>query len=158
MMSAGAHHRAARQAQFAVRRRLTLLGAFPLAFFCFAFVTDLVYTRTYYLQWQYFSIWLITAGRIMGGASIFFGAIDWLITRRTVARRGSGWHIILTLVAWVLALVNAFVHSRDGLTAVAGEGKGDELSGRTEGGEPHHAHPRCRWRVEAAQYGAPGTR
>ena len=23
-----------------------LLGAFPLAFFCFAFVTDLVYTRT----------------------------------------------------------------------------------------------------------------
>jgi uncharacterized membrane protein len=99
-----------------------LLGAFPLAFFCFAFVTDLVYTRTYYLQWQYFSIWLITAGLIMGGASIFFGAIDWFVTRRTVARRGAGWHILLTLVAWVLALINAFVHSRDGWTAVAGEG------------------------------------
>jgi uncharacterized membrane protein len=39
-----------------------------------------------------------------------------------VARRGAGWHILLTLVAWVLALINAFVHSRDGWTAVAGEG------------------------------------
>lgn len=98
-----------------------LLGAFPLAFFCFAFVTDLIYTRTYYLQWQYFSIWLITAGLVMGAASIFFGAIDWLLTRRS-AHRGAGWHILLTLAAWVLALINAFVHSRDGWTAVAGEG------------------------------------
>lgn len=98
-----------------------LLGAFPLAFFCFAFVTDVVYTRTYNLQWQYFSIWLITAGLVMGGASIFFGAIDWFLTRRS-AHRGAGWHILLTLAAWVLALINAFVHSRDGWTAVAGEG------------------------------------
>lgn len=98
-----------------------LLGAFPLAFFCFAFVTDVVYTRTYNLQWQYFSIWLITAGLVMGGASIFFGAIDWFLTRRS-AHRGAGSHILLTLAAWVLALINAFVHSRDGWTAVAGEG------------------------------------
>ena len=99
-----------------------LLGAFPLAYFTFAFVTDLVYTRTYNLQWQYFSIWLITAGLVMGGASIFFGAVDWLVTRRSGTHRGAGWHILLTLAAWVLALINAFVHSRDGWTAVAGEG------------------------------------
>lgn len=99
-----------------------LLGAFPLAFFCFAFVTDLVYTRTYNLQWQYFSIWLITAGLVMGGASIFFGIVDWFLTRRGRTRHGGGGHIIVTLVAWLLALLNAFVHSRDGWTAVAGEG------------------------------------
>ena len=99
-----------------------LLGAFPLAYFVFAFVTDLVYTRTYNLQWQYFSIWLITAGLVMGGASIFFGAIDWLITRKSGGRAGAGWHILLTLVAWVLALLNAFIHSRDGWTAVVPEG------------------------------------
>lgn len=99
-----------------------LLGAFPLAFFCFAFVTDLVYTRTTNLLWQYFSIWLITAGLVMGGASIFFGAVDWLVTRRSGAHRGAGWHILLSLAAWLLALLNAFVHSRDGWTAVAGEG------------------------------------
>lgn len=99
-----------------------LLGAFPLAYFTFAFITDLVYTRTYNLQWQYFSIWLITAGLVMGGAAIFFGAIDWFVTRRSGTHRGAGWHILLTMAAWLLALINAFVHSRDGWTAVAGEG------------------------------------
>jgi uncharacterized membrane protein len=99
-----------------------LLGAFPLAYFTFAFITDLAYTRTYNLQWQYFSIWLITAGLVMGGASIVFGAIDWLMTRRSGTHRGAGWHILLTLLAWVLSLINVFVHSRDGWTAVAGEG------------------------------------
>src|SRR5881275_2776522 len=87
-----------------------LLGAFPLAYWVFAFVTDLVYTRTYNLQWQYFSIWLITAGLVMGGASIFFGAIDWFVTRRS-GHRGAACHILLTLLAWVLSLLNAFIHS-----------------------------------------------
>lgn len=99
-----------------------LLGAFPLAYWVFAFVTDLIYTRTYNLQWQYFSIWLITAGLVMGGASIFFGAIEWFVTRRSGSRRGAAWHILLTLVAWLLALLDAFVHSRDGWTAVSPEG------------------------------------
>jgi uncharacterized membrane protein len=99
-----------------------LLGAFPLAYWVFAFVTDLVYTRTYNPFWQYFSIWLITAGLVMGGASIFFGVIDWFVTRRAGGRRGAGWHILLTLLAWLLALLNAFVHSRDGWTAVSPEG------------------------------------
>jgi uncharacterized membrane protein len=99
-----------------------LLGAFPLAYFVFAFVTDIVYTRTYNLAWQYFSIWLITAGLVMGGASILFGAIDWLVTRTSGTHRRAGWHILLTVVAWLLALVNAFVHSRDGWTAVSPEG------------------------------------
>ena len=99
-----------------------LLGAFPLAYFVFAFITDLVYTRTYNLQWQYFSIWLITAGLIVGGASILLGAIEWLITRKSRSGRGTGLHILLTLVAWILALLNAFIHSRDGWTAVSPEG------------------------------------
>lgn len=98
-----------------------VLGAFPLAYFVFAFVTDLVYTQTYNLQWQYFSIWLIAAGLIMGGFAILMGAIDWLVGRRN-PRRGAGRHILLTLLAWLLALLNAFVHSRDGWTAVVPEG------------------------------------
>ena len=99
-----------------------LLGAFPLAYWVFAFVTDVVYTRTYNLFWQYFSIWLITAGLVMGGAAIFFGVIDWFVTRRAGGGRRTAWHILLTLVAWLLALLNAFVHSRDGWTAVSPEG------------------------------------
>ena len=99
-----------------------LLGAFPLAYFTFAFITDVVYTQTYNLLWQYFSIWLITAGLVMGALSILLGAVDWLLARRAPHHQGAGWHIGLTLVAWVIALINAFVHSRDGWTAVAGTG------------------------------------
>jgi uncharacterized membrane protein len=101
-----------------------LFGAFPLAYFVLAFLTDIAYSRSYNLQWQYFSIWLIVAGLIMGGFAILFGAIDWLVGRRRTAERprGSGWHILLPIIAWLLALLNAFVHSRDGWTAVVPEG------------------------------------
>jgi len=101
-----------------------LFGAFPLAYFTLAFITDIAYSRSYNLQWQYFSIWLIVAGLVMGGLAIFFGAIDWLVGRRRSEGRprGSGWHILLPIVAWLLALLNAFIHSRDGWTAVVPEG------------------------------------
>ena len=50
-----------------------MLIPFPVAFFIGAFVTDIVYAQTAYLMWQYFSIWLITAGLIMGGLAAVFG-------------------------------------------------------------------------------------
>jgi uncharacterized membrane protein len=98
-----------------------LFGAFPLAYFVLAFLTDVAYSRTYNLQWQYFSIWLIVAGLIMGGLAILFGGVEWLMRRRTPHTHG-GVHILLALVAWLLALLNAFIHSRDGWTAVVPEG------------------------------------
>ena len=98
-----------------------LFGAFPLAYFLLAFLTDIAYSRSYNLQWQYFSIWLIVAGLIMGGFAILFGGIEWLMRRRTAHRHG-GLHILLALAAWLLALLNAFIHSRDGWTAVVPEG------------------------------------
>lgn len=97
-------------------------GAFPLAYFVFAFITDYAYTQSYNLQWQYFSIWMIVAGLVTLGFSILFGAIDWLMSRRADGARGSLLHMVPALLAWVLGLLNAFVHSRDGWTAVVPEG------------------------------------
>jgi len=98
-----------------------LIGAFPVAYFSLAFITDIAYSRSTNLQWQYFSIWLIVAGLVMGGFAILLGAIEWLVRRRRTAH-GYGLHVILTILAWLLALVNAFVHSRDGWTAVVPQG------------------------------------
>lgn len=98
-----------------------MFGAFPVAYFSLAFITDIAYSRSTNLQWQYFSIWLIVAGLVMGGFAILFGGVEWLIRRRRSAH-GYGWHILLTIVAWLLALLNAFVHSRDGWTAVVPQG------------------------------------
>lgn len=98
------------------------LGAFPMAYFSLAFITDWAYTKSFNPQWQYFSEWLILAGLVMGGLSILFGLIDWLVARSDARARGSAWHILPALVAWLLALLNAFIHSRDGWTGVVPTG------------------------------------
>ena len=97
------------------------LGGFPTAFFSLALITDWAYMQTANLQWQYFSIWLIVAALITGGLAVVAGIVDWA-TGGARGRRGFGWHFGLTILALVLGLINAFVHSRDGWTAVVPDG------------------------------------
>lgn len=99
-----------------------LIVPFPIAFFVGALVTDVIYSRTANLQWQYFSIWLIVAGLIMGGLAAVLGLIDYVGDRRVRQARPANWHMAINIVAWLLELVNAFVHSRDGWTAVVPDG------------------------------------
>ena len=54
-----------------------MLVPFPIVCFIGAFVTDIVYWRTANLMWQYFSIWLITAGLVIGGLAALVGLIDY---------------------------------------------------------------------------------
>lgn len=99
-----------------------LLGALPIAYFLLAFLMDVTYVRSTYFIWPIFSIWLITAGLVAGGLAVLIGIFDWLARGRSTRARGSGWHMLLTLAALLLGLLNAFVHSRDGWTAVVPEG------------------------------------
>jgi uncharacterized membrane protein len=95
---------------------------FPIAFFVGALVTDLVYWRTASMMWETFSIWLITAGLIMGGLAAVTGAIDFL-SNREIRGLSPAWpHALGNTIALILALINAFVHSRDGYTSVVPEG------------------------------------
>ena len=99
-----------------------LLVPFPVVCFIGAFVTDIAYTRSYNLQWQYFSIWLLAAGLLVGGLAAMVGFIDYFGDSRVRRARPANWHMGINLLAWVLSLINAFVHSRDGWTAVVPEG------------------------------------
>lgn len=99
-----------------------MLIPFPIAFFIGAFATDIIYTQSANLMWQYFSIWLITAGLVMGGLAAVFGFIDYFANRRVRALRPATPHMLLNVLAMILSLVNAFVHSRDGWRAVMPEG------------------------------------
>ena len=99
------------------------LSAFPLAFFSLALVTDVAYANSGNLMWQYFSIWLITAGLIMGWLGAIAGIVGWFVERsRGGVRRGTGWHLLLGIAALLVALLNALVHSRDGWPAVVPQG------------------------------------
>jgi uncharacterized membrane protein len=94
--------------------------SFSAAYFAGALVTDLVYWQMPDVLWERFSIWLIMAGLVMAGLAIAAYAID-LSGRKRIDR--PAWPRALGYgLAVLLALINAFVHSRDGYTAVVPTG------------------------------------
>ena len=93
-----------------------MLVSFSAAYFAGALVTDIVYWQMPDVLWERFSIWLIVAGLIMAGLATIAYVID-LAGRRRVDR--PAWpRAVGYALAVLVALVNAFVHSRDGYTAV----------------------------------------
>lgn len=99
-----------------------MLVPFPIACFVGAFVTDLVYWNDPVMLWETFSIWLLTAGLIVAAFAVLFGLIDFIGSRRIRNLRLAWLHGIGNGVAMILAIINAFVHSRDGYTAVVPTG------------------------------------
>jgi uncharacterized membrane protein len=97
-----------------------MLVSFSVAYFAGALTTDLVYWQIPDVMWERFSIWLITAGLIMASLATIAYVIDLACGRRIdrpARPRAIGYGI-----AVLLALINAFVHSRDGYTAVVPTG------------------------------------
>jgi uncharacterized membrane protein len=97
------------------------LASFSAAYFVGALVTDLVYWQMPDVMWERFSIWLIMAGLVMAGLAVFAYVINSLAGRRR--RSGPAWpRLVGYALAICLAVINAFIHSRDGYTAVVPTG------------------------------------
>ena len=94
----------------------SMLLPVPVVCFIGALLTDLSYVNSGgNLMWLNFSSWLISAGLLFGAIAGLFLLID-LLGR---AGSGGGWPAFLLLVAaWIVELINAFAHARDGWTAV----------------------------------------
>jgi uncharacterized membrane protein len=90
------------------------------AFLLGAFVTDVLYVETYLGMWETFSIWLLTAGMIVAALAGIALLIDLVFRRRSF--RPAWCRVLACVVGALLSLVNAFVHSRDGYTAVVPTG------------------------------------
>lgn len=99
-----------------------MLVPYPIVCFVGALLTDIAYVNTANIQWANFSVWLITAGLVMGGLAALMGLIDYFGDRRVRAARPATPHMLLNIAVWVLQLFNAFVHSRDGWTSVVPTG------------------------------------
>ena len=94
--------------------------SFSAAYFTGALVTDLVYWHMPDVLWERFSIWLIFAGLVVAGLAILAYVID-LAAGRQIDR--PAWpRAVGYALAVALSLVNVFVHSRDGYTAVVPTG------------------------------------
>jgi uncharacterized membrane protein len=98
------------------------LVQFPAVCFVGALLTDLAYWKTVNVIWETFSVWLLTAGCIVAAFAGIAGLITWFRFRHVRALRFAGLHVAVSLLALLLAIVNAFVHSRDGYTAVVPQG------------------------------------
>ena len=99
-----------------------MLVPFPIVCFIGALLTDIAYVKSANVQWTNFSVWLITAGLVMGGFAALAGIIDYAGDRRVRAARAATAHMVINITVYVLELFNAFVHSRDGWTSVVPTG------------------------------------
>ncbi len=100
----------------------SLLVQFPVVCFTGALVSDLAYWRTALFIWETFSVWLLAAGCIAALLAGIVGLIEFFRDRRVRMWRFAWPHALISLLAAVLSVVNAFVHSRDGYTAVVPQG------------------------------------
>lgn len=99
-----------------------MLVPIPMACFIGALVTDLAYYSTLDFTWATFSVWLLAGGLVVAVFAAIAGAIDYFGNRRIRSIGMAKVHVIGNIVALILAIVNAFVHSRDGYTAVVPTG------------------------------------
>jgi uncharacterized membrane protein len=99
-----------------------MLVPFPIVCFVGALFTDLAYWRTAEMMWADFSAWLLFAGLVMGVLAAIAGLIDFLSNRLIRVLAPAWFHMVGNVVALLLSLCNAFVHSRDAWTSVVPNG------------------------------------
>ena len=88
-----------------------VLLAGALALFLGALLSDIAYFRSYEIQWNNFSSWLLAGGLVVG-AFAFLAAIVELFRNR--------WRVwptlvyaVLVLATWILAFIDELVHAKD---------------------------------------------
>ena len=92
----------------------TLFEPVPLGFFVAAWIFDIIYLKSYVIEWTHAASWLIAIGLVLA----ILPRLIALITLFRGSSRAEKVHFWLTLVAIALAIVNAFVHSRDAYAVV----------------------------------------
>ncbi|MGJ7043142.1 putative membrane protein [Shinella sp. BE166] len=89
-------------------------SSFPIACYFLTVLTDLAYWQTTNLLWLHFSEWLLLAGLVFGFVAIVIALVA--LAARWYGPTGLG--LIGQVIAFVLAVLNSFIHTADGWTAV----------------------------------------
>lgn len=90
-----------------------LLNPIPFGFFVAALIFDVLYLNTAVMQWVKSAAWLIVFGLLFAIIPRLVNLAQVWITSRQSALRADRIDFWLNLVAIIVALSNAFVHSRD---------------------------------------------
>jgi uncharacterized membrane protein len=96
----------------------SLLNPIPFGCFVAALIFDIIYSETAVMLWDKGAAWLIVFGLLFAVVPRLVNLTQVWITSRRTATRADRLDFWLNLFAIVLAIVNAFVHSRDAYAVV----------------------------------------
>ena len=96
----------------------SLLNPIPFGCFVAALIFDIIYSKTAVMLWDKSAAWLIVFGLLFAVVPRLVNLMQVWVTSRRTATRTDKLDFWLNLVAIVLAIVNAFVHSRDAYAVV----------------------------------------
>lgn len=91
-----------------------LFEPIPLGFFVAALIFDLIYINSFEVMWTHAASWLIVIGLVIA----ILPRLIRLVYLFIGSSRAEKTHFWITLLAIVLAIVNAFIHSRDAYAVV----------------------------------------
>ncbi|MEN4873894.1 DUF2231 domain-containing protein [Kosakonia cowanii] len=95
-----------------------LLNPLPLGFFTAAWIFDILYLKSFQIMWTDAASWLIAIGLVLAIVPRLISLVQVWFTQRPLATAAVKIHFWLWLLAIVLAIFNAFVHSRDAYAVV----------------------------------------
>lgn len=94
--------------------------AFPVALYPAALISDITYLQSSVPQWTNFSQWLIA------GADVFAGVLlAWAVLALLLRRAGKGQsalYMVVVAIMFVVGVINAFQHAKDGWASVGTAG------------------------------------
>jgi uncharacterized membrane protein len=95
-----------------------LLNPIPFGCFVAALIFDIIYSETAVMLWDKAAAWLIVFGLLFAVVPRLVNLTQVWITSRRTATRTDKLDFWLNLLAILVAIVNAFVHSRDAFAVV----------------------------------------
>jgi uncharacterized membrane protein len=95
-----------------------LLNPIPFGCFVAALIFDIIYSETAVMLWDKGAAWLIVFGLLFAVVPRLVNLTQVWITSRRTATRTDKLDFWLNLFAIAVAIVNAFVHSRDAYAVV----------------------------------------
>src|ERR1700722_17655236 len=95
-----------------------LLNPIPFGCFVAALIFDIIYSETAVMLWDKGAAWLIVFGLLFAVVPRLVNLTQVWVTSRRTATRAVKLDFWLNLFAIVVAIVNAFVHSRDAYAVV----------------------------------------
>lgn len=95
-----------------------ILLAFPVALYPAALMSDVTYLRTAVIQWTNFSQWLIAGADLFAGILLAWALVSFFFGRARHARGRGVVYLIIVAAMFIVGLINAFQHSKDGWASV----------------------------------------